>query len=161
MNKKIVMAFLNRYPQKRFRYFDLSKALKVGRSKQRTFKKLLFDLVGEGLLIKSGQFYRLAGAGDYIEGVVSKHPKGFAFVISEDPSEEDVFLNQFEAKSLMNKDRVRVSVREDRGRRSGQLIEIVERGQRRVVGRLISDGKHFFIVPHGADEGEQRSSRVF
>lgn len=83
---------------------------------------------------------RGSGAPGALVGKVVKNPKGFAFVVIENPPpalKEDVFLNPEEAQDLMTGDRVeiRLDTRKNEKGASGRLLRIVERGVTKIVAR--------------------------
>jgi ribonuclease R len=89
-----------------------------------------------------------------IDGKVSAHRDGFGFVIPEvrDPDggpNQDIFLSPRQMNGLMNGDRVRVRVTgtDNRGRREGQLVSVIERGTTQVVGRLHGKDGVFTVIP--------------
>jgi len=71
-----------------------------------------------------------------VEGIVQGHRDGYGIVVTE--GQADVYLPPQQMRGVLHLDRVRVRVvRQDRrGRAEGQLIEIVERSARPVIGRL-------------------------
>jgi ribonuclease R len=73
---------------------------------------------------------------DLIPGRVIAHPDGFGF-LTPDEGGDDLFLSTREMRSLLHGDRalVRVSGKDHRGRQEGALVEVLERANRRVVGR--------------------------
>jgi ribonuclease R len=89
-----------------------------------------------------------AAAEDLVEGRVSVHRDGYAFVAS-DAGGPDVFLPPRQVRGLMHGDRARVRVTgaDSRGRREGALVEVIERGTTRVVGRLQGSHGVFTVVP--------------
>lgn len=74
----------------------------------------------------------------YVDGKVSAHRDGYGFVMPEAGNGPDVFLSPRHMATLMNGDKVRVRVTgtDQRGRREGALVEVLERGTTQVVGRL-------------------------
>ena len=74
--------------------------------------------------------------GQFVEGKVSAHKDGYGFVAAE--SGTDVFLPPRQMRGLMDGDtaRVRVTGEDERGRREGVLVQIIERGRRTLVGRM-------------------------
>lgn len=85
---------------------------------------------------------------DLVRGRVEGHRDGFGFLVPDDGS-EDVFLNPRQMRSLMHGDRavVRIVGTDHRGRREGQLAEILERGQSRVVGRYVREMDVGLVIP--------------
>jgi len=83
-----------------------------------------------------------------VAGRVEGHPDGHGFLVPDEGG-PSVFLPPAEMRGLMHKDRaaVRVSGRDHRGRPVGALVEVLERGNRRVVGRLHSEHGVLVLVP--------------
>jgi ribonuclease R len=74
---------------------------------------------------------------DLIRGRVQGHPDGFGFLVRDDGG-QDLFLGPKEMRELMHGDRIvaRISGTDRRGRPEGKIVEVLERGQQRLVGRL-------------------------
>ena len=76
------------------------------------------------------------------------HPRGFGFVASLDASGDDVFIPPEAMGGAMHGDKVRVRIRA-RGPRGaeGEVVAILERGLKRVVGTLRRKGKSAWLEP--------------
>src|SRR5690349_10492779 len=74
---------------------------------------------------------------DLIRGRVQGHPDGFGFLVP-DGGGQDLFLGPKEMREVMHGDRIvaRISGMDRRGRPEGKIVEVLERGQQRLVGRL-------------------------
>ena len=83
-----------------------------------------------------------------VEGIVQGHRDGYGIVVSEQGA-QDVYLAPQQMRSVMHLDRVRVKViRQDkRGRPEGQVIEILERSRRPVIGRLLHENGIWLLAP--------------
>ncbi|SBP89698.1 ribonuclease R [Thiomonas delicata] len=83
-----------------------------------------------------------------VEGIVQGHRDGYGLVVSEQGA-QDVYLPPQQMRAVMHLDRVRVKiVRQDkRGRPEGQVIEILERSSRPVIGRLLQEGGVWLLAP--------------
>ena len=88
---------------------------------------------------------------DLVTGRVIGHRDGFGFLRPDDAG-ADLFLSPRQMRSLMHGDRAVVRVvRVDRdGRREGALVEVVERGVGRVVGRFRRESGVAFVRPHNS-----------
>jgi len=77
---------------------------------------------------------------DLFRGRVQGHPDGFGFLV-RDEGGPDLFLGPKEMREVMHGDRVvaRISGIDRRGRPEGTIVEVLERGQQRLVGRLHSE----------------------
>lgn len=85
---------------------------------------------------------------DYVEGTLSQHKKGFAFVRPIIEGTEDVFIPPNKINKAMDGDTVRVKVTKDRdGRLEGEVKTIVTRAVTQVVGTY-TEARHFgFVLP--------------
>ncbi len=92
--------------------------------------------------------YGVAHKMGLIRGRVTAHPDGFGFLVPEEGG-EDLFLAPRQMKTLMHGDRaiVRVAGFDRQGRPEGALVEILERANQKVVGRLHVESKVAFLVP--------------
>ncbi|WP_031404109.1 ribonuclease R [Thiomonas sp. FB-Cd] len=83
-----------------------------------------------------------------VEGVVQGHRDGYGLVVSEQ-GVQDIYLSPQQMRTVMHLDRVRVKiVRQDkRGRPEGQVIEILARSNRPVIGRLLQEGGVWLLAP--------------
>jgi ribonuclease R len=103
----------------------------------------------DGQLLKNrrGQ-YALIDRMDMITGRVIGHPEGFGFLVP-DAGGDDLFLSPREMRMVLNGDRAvaRVSGLDQRGRKEGVIIEVLERAHKTVVGRYVSENHVGFLVP--------------
>jgi len=85
---------------------------------------------------------------DLVKGKVQGHPDGFGFLIPEDGS-PDMFLSEKEMHQVLHGDvvMVRQSGVDRRGRPEAKIVEVLERANNRVVGRLFEEhGIHFVVA---------------
>ncbi len=85
---------------------------------------------------------------DLKKGKVQGHPDGFGFLIPEDGS-PDMFLSEKEMHQVLHGDvvMVRQSGVDRRGRPEAKIVEVLERANNRVVGRLFEEhGIHFVVA---------------
>jgi ribonuclease R len=92
---------------------------------------------------------------DEILGLVQGHRDGHGFVIRDD-GESDIYLPPNEMRAVLHKDRVKVRiVRSDRkGRPEGRVVEIVERPQQSIIGRLLQESGIWIVVPEDKRFGQ-------
>lgn len=88
-----------------------------------------------------------------LPGRVIAHRDGYGF-LTPDEGGNDVYLPPREMRSLMSGDRalVRVTGTDNRGRREGALVDVLERANRTVVGR--------FVVEHGVSIVQPDNPRI-
>ncbi|NDI86668.1 ribonuclease R [Undibacterium crateris] len=102
---------------------------------------------GQIKLGKSGQ-YTLANQDSFISGKVSSHREGYGFLIPDDGS-EDLFLPEREMQKVLHGDRVMAKIvgTDRRGRLEGGILEITERANTHVIGRLLHENGVWVVAP--------------
>jgi ribonuclease R len=85
---------------------------------------------------------------EIIEGRVIAHRDGFGFV-KADP--DDVYLNKYEMRQVFNGDIVSVKLgkADNRGRREGVILEVLERSTNIMVGQYLVDRDYAYLRPEG------------
>lgn len=108
-----------------------------------------------GAMIRDGQLvsnrrgcYALADQFDLVQGRVIAHPDGFGFLVTDDDA-DDVYLSARQMRALFHDDRVMVRITglDRRGRREGDVVEILKRNTHAVVGRFYSESGVNFVTP--------------
>jgi ribonuclease R len=129
---------------------QIAKALKLrGDDQLEALRRRLRAMERDGQLIFNRRGgYGLAHKMDLVRGRVVGHPDGFGFLIPEDGG-EDLFLPTHEMRAVLHGDRIvaRVSGVDRRGRREGAVVEVLQRANERVVGRLFVEAGIGFVVP--------------
>ena len=92
---------------------------------------------------------------DEIEGTIQGHRDGHGFV-QRDDGESDIYLAPNEMRAVLHKDRVKVRiVRQDRkGRPEGRVVEIVERPDQPIIGRLLHESGIWIVAPEDKRYGQ-------
>ncbi|WP_245610742.1 ribonuclease R [Xenophilus azovorans] len=90
-----------------------------------------------------------------IEGTVLGHRDGHGFV-QRDDGEADIYLPPNEMRAVLHKDRVKARiVRTDRrGRPEGRVVEIIERPEQPIIGRLLHEGGIWLVAPEDKRYGQ-------
>lgn len=85
----------------------------------------------------------------FIPGVVVGHRDGYGFLRRLDGKGEDLFLSQREMQRLMHGDRVLVTLLlgSRRARKEGHVVEILERTNLQIIGRLFHDLGRWYVQP--------------
>jgi ribonuclease R len=118
---------------------QLYKLLDIRKPEREIFNRRL------GAMLRDGQVFQnrkgalcLAEKVNLIPGKVLGHPDGFGFLVP-DAGGDDLFLSPKEMGQVMHGDRVLVRQAgfDRRGRPEGRVVEILERTNTRIVGRLI------------------------
>jgi ribonuclease R len=90
-----------------------------------------------------------------IEGQVQGHRDGHGFLVRDD-GESDIYLPANEMRAVLHKDRVKVRVvRLDRkGRPEGRVVEILERPEQPIIGRLLQESGIWLVAPEDKRYGQ-------
>ncbi len=96
-----------------------------------------------------------SGLLDEVEGVVQGHRDGHGFV-SRDDGAPDIYLPPNEMRAVLHKDRVKARiVRSDRkGRPEGRVLEILERSNQPIIGRLLQESGVWLVAPEDKRYGQ-------
>ena len=107
------------------------------------------ELAKEGKLLKlKKNHYALPGGQDSVIGKVHAHPDGFGFLIPEERGREDLYLSRREMRRVMHGDRVLVRVeRKRRGGSEAHIVQVLERGQKRIIGTYEEVGGRGALIP--------------
>ncbi|MHB1372597.1 MAG: ribonuclease R [Thauera sp.] len=130
-------------------FSELAGALDIAPHELDFFDRRLRAMERDGQIIRNRRdAYLLPAKADLIKGRVEGHPDGFGFLRRED-GEPDIFLGPKEMRELLHGDRVivRISGQDRRGRPEGKLVEVLERANSRVVGRVINEHGVMIVVP--------------
>ena len=125
----------------------LHKLLSITPEEHEIFSRRLAAMVREGQIMRNrkGDICVVEKL-DLIMGKVQGHADGFGFLIPDDGS-PDLFLGPKEMNKVLHGDRVmlRETGLDRRGRREGTIVEVLERGVTKLVGRLHSDHGILFV----------------
>jgi ribonuclease R len=152
---------------------EIEKLLDIRRHEQEPFARRLAAMERDGqlLLNRKGQLCIVEKL-DLITGRVDGHPDGFGFLVRDDKG-ADVFLSPREMHKVLHGDRVAVrqTGTDRRGRPEGTIVEVLERANTTVVGRLHEDKGVWFVIaenrrisqdllvpPSGLGRGRNRAS---
>ncbi|MCD2516341.1 ribonuclease R [Massilia sp. G4R7] len=128
---------------------ELARTLKVKPAAQEVLGRRLNAMERDGQIRadRSGS-YTLADQSGFITGKVSAHRDGYGFVIPDEGG-DDLFLNDKEMNKVLNGDKVRAKVTgtDRRGRLEGTIVEVVERANTHIIGRLMNEGGVWIVSP--------------
>jgi len=116
----------------------LARLLEVTKSEREAFARRLAAMERDGQILRNRKGALLVAEKlSLVAGRVAAHPDGFGFLEPDDGS-ASLFLNPAEMRKVMHGDRViaRPGGFDRRGRREASIVEVTERAQARVVGRL-------------------------
>ncbi|MED5461079.1 MAG: RNB domain-containing ribonuclease, partial [Pseudomonadota bacterium] len=96
---------------------------------------------------RRGEYCLLARI-NLVAGTIAGHPDGFGF-LRRDEGGEDIYISAHEMRAAFHGDRVAVRVigEDRRGRPEGELVEVLDRSIREVVGQFIREGGVGVVIP--------------
>jgi ribonuclease R len=146
---------------------ELERLLRIAPAEREAFTRRIAAMERDGEIMRNRRNAICVVAKlDLVRGRVQGHADGFGFLVRDDRG-PDLFLGPKEMREVMHGDRVvaRISGTDRRGRPEGKVVEVLERGQLRLVGRLHSEHgvlfvtaedkriSHEFVVPPDAAGG--------
>ncbi len=127
---------------------QLAQLLGITASEQEGFERRLGAMQREGQIMRNRRdAICVVTKLDLITGTVQGHPDGFGFVLRDEDG-PDLFLGPQEMHKVLHGDRVvvRASGSDRRGRPEAKIVEVLERANHRVVGRLHSERGVLFVI---------------
>jgi ribonuclease R len=128
---------------------ELCLLLDIDKTEFDPFQRRLRAMEREAQLLRNRKSaYLLPERASLIAGRVEGHPDGYGFLIPDDGS-EDLSLEARQMSKVLHRDRalVRVVGTDRRGRREGVIVEVLERANSRVVGRVLLEHGITVVVP--------------
>ncbi len=139
---------------------QICKQLAVRADELEPFQRRLGAMAREGQLMQNrAGAWLIPDKADLIRGRIEGHPEGYGFLIQDPASGEpaaakasqrgnDIFLGPREMEQVMHGDRaiVRLIGVDRRGRPEGKIVEVLERANKRVVGRVFNEHGIWFVV---------------
>ncbi len=123
--------------------------LGIGEEEQDIFTRRLNAMEREGQIIRNRKgALCIAEKINLIAGKVQGHPDGFGFLVP-DGGGDDLFLSPKEMSQVLHGDRVMVRPAgfDRKGRPEGKIVEVLERSNVRIVGRIIREQGLSILVP--------------
>jgi len=149
------------------KFNELVRVLSIKKSEEEILSRRLKAMRRDGQILKNRRdIFCIAEKLNCIAGRVQGHADGYGFLIPDDPDSNDVFLNQREMSKVFHNDRVMVQISgfDRKGKSEGTIIEILERKNTVLVGRVIqshgvtivsAEDKRIhqdILVPYGKDQ---------
>ncbi|OCL25402.1 ribonuclease R [Orenia metallireducens] len=148
--KNKILEFMKEQAYKPLTSEELLKAMDISIEQRSMLLDLLDELEEQGAIIKNRRgCYGVPERMGMISGRLQGHAKGFAFLIPDNPNEEDIYIHANDLKGAMHNDKVLVRKfnKADGRSSSGEVVRVLERSNKKIVGRY-EDSKNFgFVVP--------------
>ncbi|MBD5470535.1 MAG: ribonuclease R, partial [Lachnospiraceae bacterium] len=137
---------------------ELAVMLQVTKEDRPELNRILNELLAEGKLsiTKKGKFVKAKKSDKELIGTFISHPKGFGFVEIEG-REEDLYIPENCINGAFHKDTVKVALLSGHGgkRQEAQVIEVIARGMKRIVGIFDKSNKNYgFVIPDNTKIGD-------
>ncbi|MDH4190530.1 MAG: ribonuclease R, partial [Betaproteobacteria bacterium] len=128
---------------------ELAARLEVRGGEFRAFESALAMLERSGTVVQNrGGALLIAKRIAVVSGRIEGHPDGHGFLIPDEGG-ASIFVPAAEMRQVLHGDRaaVRISGRDHRNRPVGEIVEVLERARRRIVGRLRTEHGVTFLMP--------------
>lgn len=148
--KDSILAFMRDQAYKPMTLQELEKVFGISKDGRVEFGKTLKYMEKDGEIVKTRtEHYGVPERMGLVVGKLQGHQKGFAFVLPE-TDRPDVFVPAPNLNGAMHSDRVIVKITKEipGGKKSeGEIIRILERGNKQIIGLYEDSGKYGFVVP--------------
>lgn len=128
---------------------DIAKTLAIKRQEREGLLRRLAAMERDGQIqLDAHGHYQLAHAPDFVAGRVQGHRDGYGFLLRDDGL-DDLFVPQAEMQKVMHNDRVLANITgyDRRGRGEAHIVEVTERANQRVIGRLLNENGTWIVAP--------------
>src|SRR5208282_916955 len=145
--KESLTLFFSEKVTRPLRFNDIVLLLKLSPAERRKLKRLLKEMTGEGTIVRTRNgLYGPSEDMNLAAGYFEAHREGYGFVISEQPGERDIFIPARATLGAMNNDRVMARI-EQRRRREGSIIRVLERSHTRIAGTFEAGRSASYVKP--------------
>ena len=149
--KETLLSFMREEAYRPMDIQELVTVFDINPDEYKAFKRALKVMELEGSIVRTKKDkFAVPERLGLIKGKLQAHKKGFGFLIPEEEGERDVFIPSSFINGAMNNDRVLVQITRDDingKKREGEVIEILERANTKIIG-VYEDNRNFgFVVP--------------
>jgi ribonuclease R len=147
--KRKILAFFLAHQRLRLKPREIQKKAGAAETDLQTVVEALRELAREGKILRTQKsHYAVVASQNLILGRVQAHPEGFGFLLPEERGLDDLYLSRREMRRVMHGDRVLVRVeKRARQRPSAHIVQVIERGQKRLVGTYQEFAGKGHVVP--------------
>ena len=149
--KESIIQLLKHKDYQPMRVKEIALALNVSKDDRPLLDGALGELIRKGKVIRTNRGkYATPETFNLIVGTFQGHPKGFGFLILDDVTQKDVFISADGVRGAMHRDHVMCKIiRPESGdkRAEAEVVEILERGPSRIVGRYEPSDHFGFVIP--------------
>jgi len=126
----------------------LCELLDIGAHEREAFQRRLGAMARDAQLLQNRRGdWLIPDKADLLRGRVQGHPDGYGFLVRDDGG-PDVFLPEKEMNKVLHGDHViaRIVGVDRRGRPEGKIVEVTERANQRLVGRVFEEHGVSYVV---------------
>ncbi|MEY8415839.1 ribonuclease R [Tissierella praeacuta] len=149
--RELIIEFMEEKSYKPMLKEELAVQFNLERKDLENFYKILEGLEKEGVVIKAKNHkYGLIDNDYLVAGILEGHERGFGFVIPNDKARKDIFISAENMNGAMHGDRVIANIirRQEIDRREeGEIIRVLERNNKTIVGTFEDNRNFGFVVP--------------
>jgi len=150
-----ILDLFARKPRERLTPAEILRRAGFARDELQLVIEALRGLCRDGQLVRlKKNHYALPDREHLVKGRVHAHPDGYGFLIPENRDLEDLYLNRREMRRVMHGDQVMGRVdRKVRGGAETHIVQVIERGQKRLLGTYDELNGKPIVVPMDARIG--------
>jgi ribonuclease R len=150
--KNRIISLFKKNPSKAFKNKDIAGKLKVNADHEYSaMKAVLHQLVEDNFLTKVGKRYKLNRtiSSSRVTGVLKINEAGYGFVLVDNSKVGDIFIASRNLGTAFGGDKVEVSLfAKQKGKNlEGQIINVIERKRKEIVGKLQKSKSFYFVKP--------------
>ena len=153
---KAILKYLSDNSAQKLKPRQLARKLGISADDYGTFRDAVKQLRDNGrIVLGSKNAITLPQMGLELVGYFRQNPRGFGFVIPEQPTAHgDLYIPAEDVGGAMTGDKVLAKVRKNRKRDgknlyAGKIVQILERAKNQFVGELKRTDETFFVLPEG------------
>ena len=144
-----ILRFLKEHPNQIYKSRELAKKMHIANRDYQIFKRIVRQLAERSEISRyKGNRYGHHRKLSVVTGILHVKTQGYGFLLRDDGGEE-VFINQRNMGTALHRDRVRVELWAQAVDKlpEGKVIEVLERGNRRLVGTFQEGRTYYYVVP--------------
>ncbi|MBN2030776.1 ribonuclease R [bacterium] len=144
-----ILRFLKEHPNQIYKSRELAKKMHIPNRDYQTFKRMVRQLAQSGEISRfKGNRYGHYRKPAVVTGILHVKTQGYGFLLRDDSGEE-VFVSQRNMGTALHRDRVRVALwAQPVGRLpEGKVVEILQRGNRKIVGTFQESKTAHYVIP--------------
>ncbi len=148
----MILELLNQHPGRGYQIKQILKGLGVmDKKSKQVVTDVIFRLEDTGQIkrMRNGSYSVEKGNLETLTGVVDCVNARFAYIVTEDEEQEDIWVSKEDLLGAFDDDVVKVVLKQGKRGRSpeGKVIEIIKRHRDEFVGRLEMSTRYAFVIP--------------